>query len=362
MTFYGTWLAKKGFDSQPPHLDAPFGLFPVSILKPLKGAENGIRENIESFFELDYPQFELLFSVSDPKDPARRLVESMMERYPRVKARLFVGQIEAGPNPKVNNLMISYQMASHDLILISDSNVRVNQDYLKRLVAHLDAGVGMITSVVAGTDAATLGGRLESIYLNTFYARWMVVAAAGGQPCVVGKSMLFSRKTAQRFGGIKTLARYLAEDYMAGVAVRRLGLKVVIASDPVRQYIGKYAFKDFWHRHLRWGRIRKSQAPLAFLAEPLSGCLFSGVAGAWAISHLFGASFANALAIHFACWFFCDLQLAIRLERDIHIAMPIVWLAREILAIPMWLHTALGKTVLWRGRKLALQPGGLLEL
>lgn len=360
-TLSGTFLAKRELDSSPKHLDAPFSLYPVSILKPLKNAENGIRENIRTFFELDYYEFELLFSISDASDPARSLVEELMKQYPQVRAKLIISSIDEGPNPKVNNLIKSYEQAAYDLILISDSNVRVEPDYLKRLVGQLDNGVGMITAVVAGRDASTFGGRLESMYLNTFYARWMYLAAKLGQPCVVGKCMLFSRKTAERFGGLKTLARYLAEDYMAGIAMQRLGLRVVISSDPVRQYVGKYLFQDFWHRHLRWGRIRKAQAPLAFLIEPLMGSIVSGIIGAWASASLFGFDPIQVLMVHVGVWSICDLYLAARLEQEMRFTMPLIWFAREALSIPMWLHTALGNTVLWRGRKLALQPGGLLK-
>ena len=169
---------------------------------------------------------------------------------------------------------------SHDWVLISDSNVRVNPDYLKRLVAHLSPGVGMVTAVIAGQDASGVGGNLEATYLNTFYARGMNIAAGFGRVCVVGKSMLFQRSTAKRFGGMRTLGCYLAEDYMAGEAMRRLGLQVVIACDPVEQVIGEYSFDSFWKRHLRWGRIRKRHGMSAFALEPLTGAFVSGVLGA----------------------------------------------------------------------------------
>lgn len=359
---YGTRLARKKLDSSPPHLDAPFRLYPVSVLKPLKGTENGIEENIKTFFELKYPEFELLFSVADASDPARMLVEKLMRDYPCVKARLIIGQVDAGPNPKVNNLIKSYALARNDLILISDSNVRVEPDYLKRLVAHLDASVGIITAVVAGRNARTMGGKLESMYLNTFYARWMYLTERFDQTCVVGKSMFFSRKDADRFGGIHALARYLAEDYMAGVAMRRLGLRVVVMTDPVPQFVGEYSVKDFWHRHLRWGRIRKSQAPLAFLGEPLLSSVISGVLGAWASFKLFEIPVQSFLLFHFAVWSFSDLYLAKKLEKESHYSMIFIWIAREIISLPLWIHTALGNTVLWRGKKLVLQPGGLLKI
>lgn len=347
---YGTYLARRKLNGSPPHLDAPFRLYPVSILKPLKGAENGIEENIRTFFNLKYPDFELLFSVANSTDPARAMVEKLMCEYPKIKAKLIIGHVNAGPNPKVNNLIKSYALAKNDLILISDSNVRVEPDYLKRLVAHLNSSVGIITAVVAGTNASTVGGKLESMYLNTFYARWMYLTEKFDQTCVVGKSMFFNRRDAERFGGIQALARYLAEDYMAGVAMRRLGLKVVVMTDPVPQFVGEYKFSDFWHRHLRWGRIRKSQAPLAFLVEPLLSSVVSGFLGAFAVSQLFEIQSGKFLLVHFAVWSLCDLYLARKLEKESHYSKIFTWTVRESLSFPLWFHTAIGNTVLWRGK------------
>lgn len=359
-TIAGTILALRKMKANPPHLDAPFGLYPVSILKPLKGADSGLRENLKSFFELEYPQFEILFSVADFNDPARALVESMMHDYPWVDAKLVVGDVNAGPNPKVNNLIRTHDMAKYDLILISDSNVRVPVDYVRRVTAHLENGVGVITAVVAGCDATSVGGLLEATYLNTFYARWMHLTAALGQPCVVGKSMLFSRGSAARFGGIRALAQYLAEDYMMGIKMRELGLKVIVQADPVRQHIGRYATREFWARHIRWGRIRKAQAPAAFFFEPLLGPLVSGALGASAAYHACGLAPSQFLAMHFGVWSFCDLWLARRLEGVWRISLPLTWALRELLAPPLWAHTALGNSVLWRGRKLVLGRGGVI--
>ena len=107
----GTWLTLRSLGSPPPHLDAPFSLYPVSILKPLKGADPGLRENLEGFFRLDYPDYELIFSVADLKDAACGIVWKLIEKYPSVRSRLMIGATEAGANPKVNNLVRSYERA-----------------------------------------------------------------------------------------------------------------------------------------------------------------------------------------------------------------------------------------------------------
>lgn len=350
------------FKKTPPHLDTPFRLFPVSILKPLKGADEGLEENLRSFFELDYPLFELLFSVADASDPACEVLERLMRKYPKVNAQVFIGDVNIGPNPKVNNILRSYTEAQYDWILISDSNVRVKTDYLRRLVANLEPGVGVVTAIVAGRNAEGLGGFLEAIYLNTFYARGMIFLQWLGRAPVVGKSMLFQRSVAERFGGIRTLARYLAEDYFAGEAMRRLNFRTLIMTDPIEQFLGHYSFKSFWSRHIRWGRLRKSQAPLAFVFEPLLSSIISGVLGAIAFYWLFDIQMSIFFAMHLFVWSVCDGLILRKLDPRWNFHLPLIWFIRELLAFPLWIHIASGSSVNWRGNKLKLLPGGVLEL
>jgi ceramide glucosyltransferase len=362
VTVLGTWYALKHLSSTPPHLDAPFSLYPVSILKPLKGDERGqLKENLEGFFKLDYPKFELIFSVAQYTDPARRVVETLMTQYPKVRARLIIGAVDVGPNPKVNNLVKSYESAKYDHLLISDSNVRVSSQYLKRVVAHLDNGVGIITAVVSGRNPKGFGGYLEAMYLNTFYARFMLICQAMKQPCVVGKSMMLSRKAANRFGGIRTLGQFLAEDYMAGIAMEKLGLRSVIMADPIHQEIGEYSVKDFWNRHVRWGRLRKAQALVPFLVEPLFGALISGMLGALVMNTWFHLPMAAVLLFHLLIWGFSDLLLVRKMGSTLKVPVALAWFARELCALPLWLHVASGNTVLWRGRTLQLQAGGMIS-
>lgn len=362
----GTWASLKHFKTTPPRLKElsegkPFPLFPISVLKPLRGIENGIDTNIETFFRLDYPEFELLFSVADPADPACDVIRALMLKYPNVSAQLIVGHVEVGPNPKVNNMITSYENAKHDWVLISDSNVRVAPDYLKVLAAHVEPGVGMVTAFVGGRNPEGIGGHLEAVFLNTFYARWTCLLELLDRPPVVGKSMLFQRSVAKRFGGIRALARYLAEDFMAGEAMRLLNLRVVLARDPIDQHIGKISFDAFWSRHVRWGRIRKMQAPAVFLLEPLFGSIASGLLGAWAFSNCLNVAPSVFLFLHLAVWSVCDLAIMKNVEPRLSMQTPVAWFLREFLAFPLWLHIASGNTINWRGNRLKIQRGGTLR-
>jgi ceramide glucosyltransferase len=272
-----------------------------------------------------------------------------------------IGDVQVGQNPKVNNLVRGYQEAHYDWILISDSNVRVRHDYLTHVVRGFTPDVGVVTAIVAGRAPASQGAWLEAVFLNTFYARWMMIAGRFGAPVVVGKSMLFRRREANRFGGIATLGCFLAEDYMAGQAMRFLGRRVVVMTEPVSQPLGEYPLASFWSRHLRWGRIRKAQAPVAFIFEPAFCSMFSGLIGALALHLVWNTPVLPVLGLHLLLWLCADLAVMRALgERPCARAVA-AWLARELLHIPLWVHIFLGREVQWRGRSLIVARGGILE-
>lgn len=309
---------------------------------------------------MDYPEYELLFTVGEAEDPAVKIVQELQRKYPSVSSELIVSETSDEVNPKINNLLDSYKKAKWDLLLISDSNIRVQPHYLRRLVPDFRGNVGIITGVVAGVSPRGLGGFLEASYLNTFFTRWMFVTKHLGVPSVVGKSMLFRKQTIERIGGIKTLGSYIAEDYMAGHAMRKLDLRIELMRSPVEQYIGIYSLKQFWKRHLRWGRIRKSIAPIAFLAEPLFFSSISGVAGAFALGNWFDITFLEAWGLHMIAWAIMDLSLHSLSDRFSMQALG-AWFVREALALPLWGSILFGHTVDWRGARYRLLQGGLVE-
>ncbi len=357
LLIWGTQLAFKKFKKQPvtPRSSYP----PVSILKPLKGADEGLFENLKSFFEIDYPEYELIFSVTNEKDPAVKVVEQLLQIFPQRNTQLLFEKRETELNPKINNLLKAYEVARHEIILISDSNIRAKKDYLKNLLPDLTPQVGIITAVVAGTHASSLGGWLEASYLNTFLSRWMILTKQLGFPSVVGKSMIFRKETLKRLGGLKTLGSYIAEDYMAGHAIQKLDLKVEFMQSPIPQYIGNYGVNEFWARHVRWGRIRKSIAPFAFLIEPFFFSGVSGVLGASAASFFWQIHPGIFFAQHLIAWAILDLFLFALMDRFSWKSLG-AWILRKALALPLWIKILLGNQVKWRGGDYRLLQGGLL--
>jgi ceramide glucosyltransferase len=334
---------------------------PISILKPLKGADEGLLENLESFFRLDYPVFELLFSVSEQDDPVIPLIRQLIKKYPEIPTRFYIGSFDVGSNPKVNNIFRSYKNAQYDTVLISDSNTRVRPDYLKKISLQFKDDVAMQSSVVYGAHPKGLGGQLEATFLNTYYARSILMVEALGHPCLIGKCMLFRKSLLEKVGGLISLGEYIAEDYEAGHRLNLAGYKVQYTRDPIEQHIGNYSLKSFWSRHVRWGRIRKLQAPLPFCAEFFIGSIASGIIGAAAVSQRWGIAPLHFFAIHMLCWFFCDSLIMHRMGQKFRASTALYWMVREIVHLPLWIHISLGNSIEWRGQTIRLHLGAVMQ-
>jgi len=189
--------------------------------------DEGLEENLRTFFQLDYPVTQLLFGVADPKDPAIPIVEKLLAEFPKQDARLVVGTPAFGLNPKVENLAAMQRYRRHDVILISDSNVRVAPSYLRETACYLaDPRVGLVTNVFTGVGEHQLGATLENLQLNGFVAGNVAMASTIGVTCVVGKSMLMPEKVLDQIGGFAGVRNLLAEDQAIGLRVRKAGYAI----------------------------------------------------------------------------------------------------------------------------------------
>lgn len=336
---------------------------PITILKPVKGIDSELKNNLKTFFELQHPTYEIIFSVADHDDAAIPIIQDLLKTHPQIDARLIIGDQKIGENPKVNNLITGYNEAKYDWILISDSNVKIDKDYIHSLTAVIKKKTGVVTAIVCGTGQKSFGGELEAMFLNTFYAKFMKLARFAGSPCVIGKAMLFQKSVAERFGGLQILGRFLAEDYMFGVAVQKMGYTVEIANEPTKQHIGSYSSLQFWQRHLRWGRIRKAHAPLAFLIEPFfTNSLISSFLGSVTISQTTSLSALSAFILLQCIWCVNDLIVYRIVKGSIEPHHVLIWLCRELLHIPLWLTILSNDTVNWRGQILQVRLGGAVTL
>lgn len=339
---------------------APLGhdLPAVSVLKPLCGADPGLRENLESFFRQDHRGLQLVFGVQREDDPALRVVRRLIELHPHVDARIAVHQETRGLNPKVRNLLGMLPAARHDLVLISDSNVRAPRHYVRELAAikHSDPSIGLVTNLFAGEGTGGLGSELESVQLSGFVAAGAALPTLVGDAAVIGKSMLFSRSELQQLGGLESVSGVLAEDYLIGKKFESEGRKIVVAPTTLTNVVGEIDVKTVFDRHLRWSMMRHRLRPFFFYLEPLTVPLFMLPAallalGKWALPWLC------------AMWLVRDLGGWLMLHGRRGAVAPLALSPlRDAVALAVWAVTPFKRHVAWRGHRARLGKGTVLTL
>ena len=242
---------------------------PVTVLKPLKGDEPGLEQNLRAILEQRHPNFEVIFGAEDPFDPGLAVARLLCRQFPHISTQIIGGGApREGANPKVRILSGMVQFASHEWVLISDSNVRPKPDYLAEMCrVQLEEEADLVHTLLSGTSGESLGGRLEELQLGGWIAASISFAARFGHPCVIGKSMLLRRAHLCEEGALYRMRDVLAEDYMMGRELQLAGKKVMLASYRLPVVTGRASLKSFFNRHIRWGQMRRWISPGFFLGE-----------------------------------------------------------------------------------------------
>ncbi len=334
----------------------------ISVLKPLCGADDDLPANLASFAELPYGgEYEVVLGVRSPEDPAWALAEEAVRRWPH-RMRLVRQEREVGLNPKVNQLVGLVRAARHELLVVSDSNVRVPDAYLADIAAHLsNPGVACVTHPVAGTGHRTLGAILDNVHLAATVATGMIAAKrVAGKDLVVGKSMALRRRDLALLGGFESVANVLAEDHALGNRIRRdLRRRVAVSTVPVWNVAVEKSVGHFFRRHLRWSVIHRTAISLpTYLAEALLNPIPLALIG-WALRPTPGA--ASTLAVCAVLKPALDAAAFSRLrgERFSWRAFAIVWV-KDALLFLTWVHGLFARTVMWRGNRLRVHAGSRL--
>lgn len=390
-------------------------LEPVTILRPLKGIDSNMLSCLESSFQQKYPleKLEIIFCVQSAVDPAIPIVNTLIEKYSNVDAKLMIDQDQKsldffGSNPKVNNLHKGYKAAKYDILWVLDSNIYTDPHTLRRSIYTLqnnknngssvpawlrrDKTVKMVTHVpiVASNSKHRInwGSKLDEMFMSTSHAKFYVALnRIQPAPCINGKSNIYKRSdldksveliTRQRIlkgDGLKHFAKYIGEDHMIAIAIFEnvdgcAGMSRDVVLQPVS---GQNSVKEYIQRRARWLRIRKYMVSAATFLEPTTESLLSGIIGSFSVNVLFkGKSSINWtwFICHMIAWFVID---AIQYEKLINVTNNNVssvivprkfhlgqfarfWALREFLALPIWVISMCGTDIQWRGQPFKILP------
>ncbi|MBI3547425.1 MAG: bacteriohopanetetrol glucosamine biosynthesis glycosyltransferase HpnI [Elusimicrobia bacterium] len=334
---------------------------PVTILKPLKGADSGMYASLSSFLALDYPRFQVLFALQSPDDPSLTVLKQLRKDFPAADFEIVISKNRIGYNPKVNNLSNAYPFAKHELLLISDSDIQVGRDFLRKAVAPFqDPAIGMTTCYYRSAPASSLGGLLEAASINTqFLPQALVAGQLLGVRFAMGAAMLVRRRVFDALGGFQALSDHLADDFVLGAAVRAGGHRLEFSTPLVDSHPGSPTLKEHLVHSARWARTIRVCQPAGyaglvviqgFALLSLHLCLF----GADRLTAAFWAAVALA-RVASAAWSHVAYLDNPSILRQLHVV-----LLSDLTQFVIWITGFKSKTVLWRGEYYHIQVGGRL--
>jgi ceramide glucosyltransferase len=351
-------VAKFGRRTAPRGAELP----PVTVLKPVCGLDAGLYENLRSFCVQDYPDYQLVFSASEADDPAVSVVRRIIEEFPGRDIDLVIDSYQIGSNRKISNIANGYKQARHDLLVIADSDMRVNAGYLRTIVSAFgDEKVGAVTCLYKGRPARQdLASRLGSALINEWFLPSVLVAAAFRDiRFCFGATMAVRREVLERIGGFPVLATVLADDYMLGKLVSELGYRIELSPYVVENVVSEPGIKALFRHELRWARTVNSVQPMGYAfsivtqALPVSLLYLAVTAASWPSVAVVGAAVSLRVLMQYVN------------RRSLHIRESLQpWLVpvRDLLSFAVWTASFFGNTVSWRTHSFTVDNGGQMIL
>lgn len=325
---------------------------PVSILKPVRGRDAGFYEAIRTHALQDYPEFEILFGIRRPDDPAVADVERLMREFPALPIRL-VPCATPAPNLKVGSLIDLAREARHPILIVNDSDISVPPDYIRDVTAPLsDPNIGLVTCLYRA-EVHDWPSRFEALSVATDFAPSTLVARMFGvSDFGLGSTLAFRRAELDRIGGFQVIADYLADDYQLGHKLHSLGLRNVISEVVVSTRLSAESWVGAWRHQVRWARTIRLSGGAGYAGLPITYAGLWVVAAAllglwWVALPLLAIRFAMAMACGWFLlggsdvWKYCY-------------AIPL----RDLWGAAVWAAGLVGHAVVWRDRKLRLAGDG----
>ncbi|HYM76811.1 MAG TPA: bacteriohopanetetrol glucosamine biosynthesis glycosyltransferase HpnI [Candidatus Dormibacteraeota bacterium] len=330
---------------------------PVSILKPLAGLDLDLESNLRTFFEQDYPAFEILFAVRNENDPAVKVVTGLQREFPAIPSRLLITGEPPYPNAKVFSLDNMLSAAANDLVVMSDSDIRVTPDFLGRIASEFqDEELGVATCPYRAVPGASFWSRLEATGMNTdFWGGALVARMLEGMRFAVGPTIVARRRVLHAIGGMARVKDYLAEDFVIGKFAAEAGHGVILSSYVVEHHIGSATLSENAAHRLRWARSTRRSRPAGYVGQlftmPLPLALL-------------------ACAFWPALWLALPVAVIVRVIAAYSVSARVLqsnlnWLllpVEDVIGFCFWIAGFFGNTISWRGRRYRLLADGRFVL
>ncbi|MFB3828234.1 MAG: bacteriohopanetetrol glucosamine biosynthesis glycosyltransferase HpnI [Bryobacteraceae bacterium] len=333
---------------------------PLSVLKPLAGLDLGLEENLRSFFRQDYREFEILFAVRSAEDPAVEVVERLQGEFPAIPSRLIVTGEPPYPNAKVYSLDRMLAAARHDVLVMSDSDIRVTSEFLTILASEFqNAKLGLATCPYRAVPGRSVWSTLEALGLNTeFLCGVLVARMLDGMKFALGPTIAARRETIERIGGFGRLKDFLAEDFVMGQLAAEAGYGVILSSYVIEHRIGSQKFMANLRHRLRWNRSTRRSRPWGYIGQVFTNPLPLALL-LWAAAPVWWPLLAATVAVRAAAaWASAGLVLRDPLTARLWFLLPV----QDLAGFAVWVAGFFGNTILWRGRRYRLLRDGRFQL
>ncbi len=340
---------------------------PLSLLKPLHGAEPGLAAHLASFFEQDYPQYEILFCARSADDAGLKTARRVAARYAQIPVKF----LSTGGQPDyINDKVISMEAmeaeAAYDILVISDSDVRVRPDYLRAVAAPFaDEQVGAMTCPYRGVAAeGGLWARLEAVGMSVEMTAGVLVARAmEGMQFVLGPTMAFRRETIRRMGGFRVTADYCADDFVLGNETWKLGQKVVLSHHAIEHMVINSSFIASLKHQVRWMKSTRFSRPKGHFGTALTFSLPFGLLG-WAAAAALGRPWVGLALLGWSVATRLAIAIAVGgmvVEDRSWFGLLVLYPIRDLMGFCFWAASYSSSRILWRGRVFQLLPGGKMQ-
>ncbi len=338
----------------------------VSVLKPVHGAEPRLKQNVESFFRQDYPEYEILFAADQENDTALPIIREAAARYPNIKCSVLVtGQPEL-PNPPAYSFFRMSEVAAHEILVTSDSDVEVAPNYLREVVAPmLDPAVGMVTCVYRGENAGGFWSGMDAIGMSVEMTAGVVTAnLLEGMKFGLGPTIVTRKDSIAKIGGYWVTGEYFSNDFVTGNFIEKAGYRVVLSRHIIDHVVPPMTFKRMWERQVRWAKGTRWSRPKGHFGTGLIFAMPYGILGllaGWMSGHLLLGG--GLLAVTIVNRMLESWVIGWGVVRDLR-ARRELWLypVRDLLGFAVWCASYLSKSAVWRDHRYQLIRGGRIVL